>query len=39
MHDDMFQTRKGKQLLLQLLDSLQKQDYKFEFIEDYPIKY
>ncbi len=39
MHDDMFQTRKGKQLLLQLLDSLQKQDYKFEFIENYPIKY
>jgi len=39
MHDDMFQTRKGKQLLTQLIDSLQKEDYKFEFMEDYPIKY
>lgn len=39
MHDDMFQTRKGQKLLSDLIDSLQKQDYKFEFMEDYPIKY
>ncbi len=39
MHDDMFQTQKGKQLLVQLIDSLQKQDYRFEFMEDYPIRY
>lgn len=39
MHDDMFQTKKGQQLLAQLIDSLKSQDYKFEFIEDYPIKY
>ncbi|WP_240903103.1 polysaccharide deacetylase family protein [Sphingobacterium sp. SGG-5] len=39
MHDDMFQTQKGKQLLVQLIDSLQKQNYTFEFMEDYPIRY
>ena len=39
MHDDMFQTKKGQYLLAQLIDSLKKENYKFEFIEDYPIKY
>lgn len=39
MHDDMFQTRNGKQLLVQLLDVLEEDGYTFEFIEDYPIKY
>lgn len=39
MHDDMFQTRNGRILLTQMLDSLEKDNYKFEFIEDYPIKY
>lgn len=39
MHDDMFQTRNGKQLLNQLLDAMEEDGYTFEFIEDYPIKY
>ncbi|MFZ4862936.1 polysaccharide deacetylase family protein [Sphingobacterium sp. Mn56C] len=39
MHDDMFQTKKGAQLLATLIDSLKAQDYKFEFMQDYPIKY
>lgn len=39
MHDDMFQTKKGQKLLSDLIDSLQSQNYKFEFMEDYPIKY
>lgn len=39
MHDDMFQTKKGQELLAGLIDSLKKEDYKFEFIQDYPIKY
>lgn len=39
MHDDMFQTKKGQQLLAGLIDSLKKENYKFEFIQDYPIKY
>lgn len=39
MHDDMFQTKKGQQLLSGLIDSLKKENYKFEFIQDYPIKY
>lgn len=39
MHDDMFQTKKGQQLLAELIDALKKENYKFEFIEDYPIKY
>ena len=39
MHDDMFQTKKGRQLLANLIDSLKKENYKFEFMEDYPVKY
>lgn len=40
MHDDMFQTRKGQKLLGDLIDSLkQHEDYRFEFMADYPIKY
>lgn len=39
MHDDMFQTRNGKQLLIKLLDTLQAEGYQFEFMEDYPVKY
>ncbi|MFZ4261341.1 polysaccharide deacetylase family protein [Sphingobacterium sp. HJSM2_6] len=40
MHDDMFQNKKGQALLTGLIDSLkQHQDYKFEFISQYPIKY
>jgi peptidoglycan/xylan/chitin deacetylase (PgdA/CDA1 family) len=39
MHDDMFQTQNGKYLLIQLLDGLTEDGYRFEFMEDYPIKY
>ncbi|SFS53898.1 polysaccharide deacetylase family protein [Sphingobacterium wenxiniae] len=40
MHDDMFQNKKGQQLLSSLIDSIQKNtDYKFEFIRDYPFRY
>ncbi len=39
MHDDMFQTKSGRILLSNLIDSLKKENYKFEFMEDYPIKY
>ncbi|MGN0003609.1 MAG: polysaccharide deacetylase family protein [Sphingobacterium composti] len=39
MHDDMFQTRQGKKLLSDLIDKLIAKGYKFEFMEDYPIKY
>lgn len=39
MHDDMFQTKNGRQLLANLIDSLKKENYQFEFMEDYPIKY
>jgi hypothetical protein len=39
MHDDMFQTKKGQQLLAGLIDSLKKENYHFEFMQDYPIKY
>ncbi|MGM1429488.1 polysaccharide deacetylase family protein [Sphingobacterium lactis] len=40
MHDDMFQNKKGQQLLSSLIDSLkQHKDYKFDFIADYPVKY
>jgi len=40
MHDDMFQNKKGQQLLSGLIDSLkQHKDYKFDFIADYPVKY
>ncbi len=40
MHDDMFQNKKGQQLLANLIDSLkQHKDYKFEFISSYPHKY
>lgn len=39
MHDDMFQTKKGQKLLSDLIDKLLAKGYKFEFMEDYPIKY
>lgn len=39
MHDDMFQTRQGKKLLADLIDKLIAKGYKFEFMEDYPVKY
>ncbi|MBL1407305.1 polysaccharide deacetylase family protein [Sphingobacterium sp. C459-1T] len=39
MHDDMFQTKKGQELLGQLIDNLKKENYNFEFMQDYPIKY
>lgn len=39
MHDDMFQTRAGQKLLNELVDKLIAKGYKFEFMEDYPIKY
>lgn len=39
MHDDMFQTKNGRKLLANLIDSLKKEKYHFEFMEDYPIKY
>ena len=39
MHDDMFQTKKGEKLLIDLVDSLISKGYQFEFMEDYPIKY
>lgn len=39
MHDDMFQTRKGKKLLADLIDKLIAKGYKFEFMADYPMKY
>lgn len=40
MHDDMFQTKKGQQLLSSLIDTIQTTtDYKFEFIRDYPFRY
>ena len=40
MHDDMFQNKKGQQLLSNLIDSLkQHKDYKFEFITNYPVKH
>lgn len=40
MHDDMFQSKAGQNLLSGLIDSIkQHKDYKFEFIADYPIKY
>lgn len=40
MHDDMFQTKKGQQLLTDLIDSIQTTtDYTFEFMRDYPIRY
>lgn len=39
MHDDMFQTKNGRKLLENLIDSLIKENYQFEFMEDYPIKY
>ncbi|WP_437919747.1 polysaccharide deacetylase family protein [Sphingobacterium sp. LRF_L2] len=40
MHDDMFQNKKGQQLLSSLIDSIQNNtDYKFEFIRDYPFRY
>jgi peptidoglycan/xylan/chitin deacetylase (PgdA/CDA1 family) len=38
-HDDMFQTTQGKKLLSILIDKLIAKGYKFEFMEDYPIKY
>lgn len=40
MHDDMFQSAKGQDQLSKLIDLLQRHDdYKFEFIENYPVKY
>lgn len=39
MHDDMFQTKNGRKLLSDLIDSLIKDGYQFEFMEDYPIRY
>lgn len=39
MHDDMFQTKNGRVLLANLIDTLRKENYQFEFMEDYPIKY
>ncbi|MCA5005503.1 polysaccharide deacetylase family protein [Sphingobacterium bovistauri] len=39
MHDDMFQTRSGQKLLNDLVDKLIAKGYKFEFMEDYPVKY
>ena len=39
MHDDMFQTKKGARLLGNLIDSLKKENYQFEFIADYPKRY
>lgn len=39
MHDDMFQTKKGQKFLSDFIDSLIAKDYKFEFMDDYPIKY
>lgn len=40
MHDDMFQTKKGQQLLTALIDTIQTTtDYQFEFMRDYPFRY
>ncbi|MCY4779213.1 polysaccharide deacetylase family protein [Sphingobacterium sp. UT-1RO-CII-1] len=40
MHDDMFQNKKGQQLLSALIDSIQvNTDYKFEFMRSYPFRY
>lgn len=39
MHDDMFQTRNGRKLLADLIDLLKKENYQFEVMEDYPVKY
>ena len=39
MHDDMFQTKKGARLLSNLIDSLKKENYQFEFMTDYPKRY
>lgn len=40
MHDDMFQTKKGRQLLSTLIDTIQTTtEYQFEFMRDYPFRY
>lgn len=39
MHDDMFQNKKGQMLLTELIDSLRREDYQFDFMEDYPKRY
>lgn len=39
MHDDMFQTKNGRRLLANLIDTLKKENYQFEFMENYPIQY
>lgn len=40
MHDDMFQNKKGQQLLSSLIDTIQTTtEYKFEFMQDYPFRY
>ncbi len=40
MHDDMFQNKKGQQLLSSLIDTIQTNtDYSFEFMQEYPFRY
>lgn len=39
MHDDMFQTKKGRKLLADLIDTLKEESYSFEFMENYPVVY
>ncbi|MEJ5053571.1 polysaccharide deacetylase family protein [Sphingobacterium sp. MYb382] len=40
MHDDMFQNKKGQDLLSALIDTIQRNtDYKFEFMRNYPFRY
>lgn len=40
MHDDMFQNKKGQQLLSSLIDTIQTNtDYSFEFMQNYPYRY
>ena len=40
MHDDMFQNKKGQDLLAELIDTIQQNtDYQFEFMQNYPFRY
>lgn len=40
MHDDMFQNKKGQDLLSSLIDTIQTNtDYNFEFMRNYPFRY
>jgi len=40
MHDNMFQSAKGQQMLASLIDSIQTgTDYRFEFMRSYPYRY